>query len=83
MIQSIVEFRASTPKDKQDAYLLALRPTAAIAYVPHATVPLLFQFARYERFTSHACDDGERAVGQHAHSSRRVHHPRDPIEVDR
>ena len=46
----IVEWRANVPKDKQEAYLKAMRPTEAVRYVPHARCPLLFQFATFERY---------------------------------
>lgn len=44
-----VELRARTPKEKRDAFLKAYDRTAAVRYVPHATAPLLFQFATHER----------------------------------
>jgi len=54
---AVVEYRASTPKEKQDAYLKSSERTAAVRYVPHATAPLLFQFARYERYFDKAAMD--------------------------
>jgi dienelactone hydrolase len=45
-----VELRAEIPKAKLDAYLRVCARTAAVRYVPQATVPLLFQFARFERY---------------------------------
>jgi dienelactone hydrolase len=44
----LAELRANTPKEKLDAFFAAHRRTAAVRYVPHARVPLLFQFARFE-----------------------------------
>jgi dienelactone hydrolase len=46
----IVAWRANTPKEKQDAYLKVCEKTAAVRYVPHATCPLLIQFANHERY---------------------------------
>jgi dienelactone hydrolase len=54
---AVVEYRATTPKDKQEAYLKSCERTAAVRYVPHATAPLLFQFARYERYFDKAAMD--------------------------
>jgi dienelactone hydrolase len=51
---SVVETRKSLPKGKLEAYLEVCDRTAAVRYVPHATCPLLFQFARYERFFDRA-----------------------------
>jgi pimeloyl-ACP methyl ester carboxylesterase len=45
-----VDYRASTPKEKQEAYLQVMDRTAAVRYVPHAQMPLFFQFARHERY---------------------------------
>lgn len=60
---AVVEYRASTPKEKQEAYLKSSERTAAVRYVPHATAPLLFQFARYERyFDKTAMDRYEKAA---------------------
>jgi len=51
----IVEFRASTPKEAIDEYLRVNASTDAIHYVPHAApTPLLFQFARHERYFDEA-----------------------------
>jgi len=46
----VVAWRANTPKGKQEAYLKMTERTAAVRYVPHAACPLLFQFARHERY---------------------------------
>jgi dienelactone hydrolase len=46
----IVAWRAGVPKDKQEAYLKVTDRTAAVRYVPHATCPLLIQFAKHERY---------------------------------
>ncbi len=54
---SLVEYRATTPKEKQEAYLKSSERTAAVRYVPHAAAPLLFQFARYERYFDKAAMD--------------------------
>jgi dienelactone hydrolase len=54
---AVVEYRATTPKDKQEAYLKSCERTAAVRYVPHASAPLLFQFARYERYFDRAAMD--------------------------
>ena len=54
---AVVEYRATTPKDKQEAYLKSCERTAAVRYVPHASAPLLFQFARYERYFDMAAMD--------------------------
>jgi dienelactone hydrolase len=47
---AVVAYRAEIPKAKLDAYLQSCARTAAIRYVPHSATPLLFQFARYERY---------------------------------
>jgi dienelactone hydrolase len=47
---ALVEARAEIPKEKLEAYLNSCERTAAVHYVPHATAPLFFQFARYERY---------------------------------
>jgi cephalosporin-C deacetylase-like acetyl esterase len=47
---AVVEYRAAIPKEKLEAYLKSCERTAAVRYVSHATAPLLFQFARYERY---------------------------------
>jgi dienelactone hydrolase len=47
---AVVEYRAEIPKEKLQAYLRSCNRTAAVRYVPHARAPLLFQFARYERY---------------------------------
>jgi pimeloyl-ACP methyl ester carboxylesterase len=47
----IVELRASTPKKEIEKYLRVNARTDAIRYVRHAApTPLLFQFARHERY---------------------------------
>lgn len=53
----IVSYRANTPKDRQEAYLKSCERTSAVRYVPHSTAPLLFQFARYERYFDRAAMD--------------------------
>jgi len=50
----LVEYRANAPKDKQEAYLKAVAPTSPVRYVAHSTVPLLFQFARFEQYFDEA-----------------------------
>jgi len=46
-----VDFRQSTPKEQLDNYFRIIKPLDAINYVPHASpTPLLFQFARFERY---------------------------------
>lgn len=61
----IVEYRATTPKEKQEAYLKSSERTDPVRYVPHAKCPLLFQFARYERyFDKAAMDRYEQAARQ-------------------
>lgn len=46
-----VEFRKSIPKEQLDKYLEVTGVLDAIRYVPYsAPTPLLFQFARYERY---------------------------------
>jgi dienelactone hydrolase len=47
---AVAAWRANVPKEKQEAYLKVCERTAAVRYVPHATCPLLIQFARHERF---------------------------------
>jgi len=54
---AIVALRGSTPKDRLDAYLKSSDATDAINYVPHSRIPLLFQFARYERYFNKAAMD--------------------------
>jgi dienelactone hydrolase len=54
---AVVELRASTPKDRIDAYLKVCDRTAAVRYVAHSASPLLFQFARYERYFNKAAMD--------------------------
>lgn len=46
-----VEFRKNTPKEKLDSYLKITGIIDGIKYVPYAApTPLLFQFARFERY---------------------------------
>jgi dienelactone hydrolase len=54
---AVVEYRKSTPKEKQEAYLKSSERTAAVRYVPQAKCPILFQFARYERYFDKAAMD--------------------------
>jgi dienelactone hydrolase len=62
---ALVEYRATTPKEKQEAYLKSGERTAPVRYVHHAMCPLLFQFARYERyFDKAAMDRYEQAARQ-------------------
>jgi dienelactone hydrolase len=50
-----VEFRNSTPKEQRDKYIQTVSPLDAIRYVPYAApTPLLFQFARFERYFNEA-----------------------------
>jgi dienelactone hydrolase len=50
-----VEFRKSTPKETIDNYLRTISVLDAIRYVPYAApTPLLFQFARFERYFNEA-----------------------------
>jgi dienelactone hydrolase len=52
---AIVSLRQGVPKEKIDKYLEVTAPVNAVNYVPHAApVPLLFQFARYERYFNEA-----------------------------
>jgi dienelactone hydrolase len=50
----IVAARAALPKERVEAYLKSSQRTDAVLYVGHSTVPLLFQFARYERYFNKA-----------------------------
>jgi dienelactone hydrolase len=60
---AVVAYRATTPKEKLEAYLKSCERTAAVRYVPHAKCPLFFQFARFERyFNKAAMDRYERAA---------------------
>jgi len=46
-----VRFRETTPKEQLDKYFKTVVSLDAINYVPHAApTPLLFQFARFERY---------------------------------
>jgi dienelactone hydrolase len=50
-----VDFRKSTPKEQLDNYFRIASPLDAVNYVPHARpTPLLFQFARFERYFNEA-----------------------------
>ena len=50
-----VSFRQSTPKEQLDNYFRIVSSLDAINYVPHAApTPLLFQFARFERYFNEA-----------------------------
>ncbi|MBI3409507.1 MAG: hypothetical protein HY040_14295 [Planctomycetes bacterium] len=53
----IVEVRAKTPKFRFEKYLKSCERTAAVRFVPHAQAPLLFQFARHERYFDKAAMD--------------------------
>jgi dienelactone hydrolase len=50
----IVDVRGRTPRDRLKKWLESCQRTDAIRYVPHAAVPLLFQFARHERYFNRA-----------------------------
>jgi len=54
---SIVELRSTLPREKLEKYLTSCERTAAVRYVPHSAAPLLFQFARYERYFDKAAMD--------------------------
>ena len=50
-----VDFRKNTPKEQIDKYFKTIGVMDAINYVPYAApTPLLFQFARYERYFNEA-----------------------------
>lgn len=50
-----VDFRQTTPREQLDIYFRVVAPLDAINYVPHAApTPLLFQFARFERYFNEA-----------------------------
>lgn len=50
-----VGFRETTPKEQLDAYFKTVSVLDAVNYVPHAApTPLLFQFARFERYFNEA-----------------------------
>ena len=50
-----VDFRSNTPKEQIDKYFKTISVMDAINYVPYASpTPLLFQFARYERYFNEA-----------------------------
>jgi cephalosporin-C deacetylase-like acetyl esterase len=51
---AIIEYRSRTPKDLQEAFFKSSERTDAVRYVPHAAVPLLFQFARHETYFDQA-----------------------------
>jgi cephalosporin-C deacetylase-like acetyl esterase len=46
----IVEFRNGLPKGQLDAYIKVVSQLDAILYVSHSMIPVLFQFANYERY---------------------------------
>jgi len=51
----IVDFRKNTPREQIDKYFKIVGVMDAINYVPYAApTPLLFQFARYERYFNEA-----------------------------
>ncbi len=50
----VVDYRANTPRGKQEAFLKSCERTDPVRYVPHALAPILFQFARYERYFDRA-----------------------------
>ena len=51
----LIELRQSTPKEQIEKYLRINARTDAIHYIRHAALtPLLFQFARYERYFNEA-----------------------------
>jgi hypothetical protein len=50
-----VDFRKNTPREQVDKYFKTVGVMDAINYVPYAApTPLLFQFARYERYFNEA-----------------------------
>lgn len=52
---NFVDFRQSTPKEQLDNYFRIISPLDAINFVPHSRpTPLLFQFARFERYFNEA-----------------------------
>jgi hypothetical protein len=53
----ILEIRGTLPKGRLDAYLKSSERTDPIFYIAHNTIPLFFQFARYERFFNKAAMD--------------------------
>jgi cephalosporin-C deacetylase-like acetyl esterase len=54
---SIVEARAALPQGRLEAFLKSSRRTDPVVYVEHSRIPLLFQFARYDRFFNKAAMD--------------------------
>jgi cephalosporin-C deacetylase-like acetyl esterase len=46
----LAAMRQKTPMAKLENYLAVVGTLDAVRYVPHSRIPLLFQFARYERF---------------------------------
>ena len=52
-----VEYRNSLPKGQLDAYLKIVSQVDALPYISHSTIPVLFQFANYERYFSKASMD--------------------------
>lgn len=55
--QDIVDFRNNLPKGQLDAYLKVVSQVDALTYISHSAVPVLFQFANYERYFSKASMD--------------------------
>ena len=53
----IVEARAALPNGRVEAYLKSSQRTDPVFYVGHSTVPLFFQFARFERYFNKAAMD--------------------------
>jgi len=65
-----VSFRETTPKEQLDKYFKTVSAIDAINYVPHAApTPLLFQFARFERYFNEAA---MRRYAQAASEPKRV-----------
>lgn len=65
-----VDFRQSIPKEQRDNYFRIIGPLDAINYVRHAApTPLLFQFARFERYFNEAA---MRRYAQAASEPKRV-----------
>jgi formylglycine-generating enzyme required for sulfatase activity len=53
----IVEVRKALPQGRLEAYLKSSQRTDPVFYVDHTTIPLFFQFARYERYFNKAAMD--------------------------
>ena len=64
----LVELRTTIPREKLEAFFRSYDRTAAVRYVPHTSVPLLFQFARHERLFDRAAMEryAEAATGPKA-----------------